>query len=167
MTTTSRFSRLSLARLRRFLADRQPVTLGEAAHLLGCDASGVASEIGIDVPDRGERIPWGDVVDLLRQMLTPEEFEAAAGNLDSFPELLRATPVVWSLPGYLLTALERAAAEERCRLGAQRLTVEAYVAEQLERIVAPAIFIDLCRDPLFRKAFRFPEDDEDLELDVQ
>jgi hypothetical protein len=167
MTNKSRVPRLPLARLRRFVASRQPVTLKQATRLLECDASWLAEEVGMAIPDPDERISWGDLVDLLRQMLTPEEFEEVAGELDGFPELLRVRPVIWSMPGYLLTALERAAAEEGCRPGAERLTVEAYVAEQLERIVSPDLFLDLCRDPAFRKAFGFPEDDETKELDIQ
>jgi hypothetical protein len=114
-----------------------------------------------DVPYAEQDIPWVEVASLAREILTPAELEVIAGGTSVFPDLLGLSPVEWRLPAYLLIALEHAVVEERARdPEASRLTIEAFVARHLDLTLDPDIFIRLSSEPPFRKAFRFPDEDE-------
>jgi hypothetical protein len=86
-------------RLRRFFEDRRPVSIREAAALLGCDPAWIIVRLDQrDVPHAEQGIPWAEVAALAREILTPAELEAVAGRTSVFPDLLRLSPVEWRLP---------------------------------------------------------------------
>jgi hypothetical protein len=149
------------ARLRRFFRDRSQVSIREAVALLGRDPAWIIAQLDqIAVPHPEHGIPWVEIAALLRETLTPAELESAAGSAPAFPALLRVSSVVWRLPAYLLIALEHLVANERAvNPLASGLTVEAYVARQLNLMLDSEIFHRLSIEPAFREAFRFPDED--------
>jgi hypothetical protein len=158
MMTTTRPGGLPWVRLRRFFNDRQRVTLQQAAGLLSREPSWVAERLDhIEVPRPEEGLPWEEVAELARCTLTPGELDAVAGRGASFPPLLRVTAVPWRIPLYLLIALGRAVARERLDPDESRLTVEAYVARELERSLDPDVVLELSRDAAFHAAFHYPD----------
>jgi hypothetical protein len=153
---------LSIARVRRFFSDRLPVSLADAALIARCDPASVLAEI--ENPERaiaGDLIPWADVAAIVQRTWTPADLDAAAGTMAGFPVLLRVSLVQWRIPAYLLIALERIVAERRANSPeGGTLTVEAYVARQLDLFLDMDIAEELCRDPAFREAFEFPDDEK-------
>jgi len=149
------------ARLRRFFNDRSEVSIREAVALLGRDPAWIIAQLDqIAVPHPEQGIPWGEIAALVRETLTPEELEAAAGSAPAFPALLRVSSVEWKLPAYLLIAIEHLVANERAvNPLASRLTVEAYVARHLDLTLDSETLSRLSIESAFREAFHFPDED--------
>jgi hypothetical protein len=155
-------SELAIARVRRFFRDRLPVSLADAAAIACSDTQSVLAEI--ENPQRavaGDLIPWSEVAAAVQRTWTPADLDAAVRGMANFPALLRVSVVQWRIPAYLLIALERLVAEARGDSPeGESLTVEAYVARQLDLFLDIDMAKRLCRDPAFREAFEFPDREE-------
>jgi len=151
---------LPWSRLRRFFADRRPISLRDAGALLGLDRSAIAESLDlVAVPEPERGIPWTEAAALVCQTLTPAELDALLGRTSAFPALLRVSRVEWRIPMYLMVALEHLVADERStNPAARRLTVEACVARRLDLTLDSDLLARLCLEPAFRNAFHFPED---------
>ncbi|MEA2239959.1 MAG: hypothetical protein QOC81_4683 [Thermoanaerobaculia bacterium] len=153
---------LAIARVRRFFIDRLPVSLADAAAITRSHTAWVLAEI--ENPERvvaGGLIPWSEVAAIVQRTWTPADLDAAAGTTAGFPALLRVSLVQWRLPAYLLIALERIVAETRGDSPeGDTLTVEAYVARQLDLLLDMDLAEGLCSDSAFREAFEFPDREE-------
>ena len=153
---------LAIARVRRFFIDRLPVSLADAAAIACADPAWVLAEI--ENPEgavAGDLIPWSEVAAIVQRTWTPADLDAAVGTMTGFPALLRVSLVQWRIPAYLLIALDRIVAETRGDSPeGDTLTVEAYVARQLDLFLDMDLAARLCGDPAFRQAFEFPDHEE-------
>jgi hypothetical protein len=153
---------LAIARLRQFFRDRAPVSLGDTALIAGVAPAWILGEI--ERPEQviaGGFIPWSEVVSIIQRTWTPADLDAALGGVKGFPKLLHVSLVQWRLPAYLLVALEHIVAGMRGDSPEnETLTVEAYVARQLDLLLDMDIVKRLNNDSAFREAFEFPEPEE-------
>jgi hypothetical protein len=156
------FDDLAVARVRRFFCDRVPVSLSDAASIARADPAWVLAQI--DSPERGfagDAIPWPEVAAIVQRTWTPADLDAAVGTIEGFPKLLRVSLVHWRLPAYLLIALEHIVAALRGDSPENdTLTVESYVARQLDLLLDMDMVKRLSSDAAFREAFEFPDHEE-------
>ncbi len=153
---------LAIARVRRFFAGRSPVNLTDAASIARADPAWILGEI--ENPEQvvaGGLIPWSDVVSIIQRTWTPADLDAALGAIEGFPKLLRVSLVQWRLPAYLLIALEHTVAALRGDSPENdMLTVETYVARQLDLFLDMDMVKRLSSNSAFREAFEFPDHEE-------
>ena len=153
---------LALARVRKFFSDRVSVSLRDAAMIARSDPAWVLAQI--ENPERataGDTIPWPEVAAIVQRTWTSADLDAAVGTIEGFPRLLRVSLVQWRLPAYLLIALEHVVAEMRGDSPEnETLTVETYVARQLDLLLDMDMLKRLSSDAAFREAFEFPDREE-------
>ncbi len=153
---------LAVARVRQFFRDRAPVSLLDATMIVRSDPAWVLTQI--ENPERaaaGHAIPWPEVAAIVQRTWTPADLDAAVGEIEGFPKLLRVSVVHWRLPAYLVIALEQIVVEIRADSPeGETLTVESYVARLLDLFVDMDRVQGLCSDPAFREAFEFPDREE-------
>lgn len=162
MSRTTTAKRIPWGRLRRFFLERQPITVAQAEALICLDPAAVVEALDtLGVRTVDGCIPWSDAAELICQTLTPVEIHKLLRGTPGFPPLLLVQRVAWRIPAWLLLALENRVAEERTRdPAARRLTVEAFVARELQFILEPDPIQQLNVDAAFRAAAHFPEGEE-------
>jgi hypothetical protein len=111
----------------------------------------------------GSRIAWGDVALAFEAAWPMAIKEELVREMDGYPSLLRALPVTWRLPAYLVMALEQQVA--RVRLNDPMRThllsaVEAYASEELRLVIDEQTVAELSESRAFREAYDYPEEPE-------
>jgi hypothetical protein len=149
-----------------FFRTREPVRLASAAYLLAIPEHEICARVADETSFIGQdSIPWVDVVRWLFE-LWPLSRLAAALPEGTLPEELRTVSVrvAWSIPAYLVTAIE-VQAYRKMRAGAvlRGLAPEDYVAEMLQSAIEAETLDALDGDAAFLDAFFFPEGEKERE----
>jgi hypothetical protein len=151
--------------LRRFFRTdpRARVPLADLASLLGVSedaARAVLAEEGGHPPDGG--ISWSEAAALLFDAWPRAAILDALGpELDALiPAEFRLTWVRWSLPIFVVRAMEYQAAHEadHTRHGHAR-RIDDYIADVLYTAIEPATLAAFGHDPSFVRAFHYPMGD--------
>ena len=140
------------------------VSLTQVADLLGTTTEAVQALLRHEgVPGRiGTSIPWTQAAAYLFDAWPRAEiFNAlSAGAAELIPSQFHLTRVTWSLPIFLVRAMEHQAArawhtDARVRTTLARLT-EDYVADLLYTEIEPATLAAFRHDKAFLHAFHYP-----------
>ena len=146
----------------RFLAERHPVSIREAATVLGFREAAVrrrADREGCLL--RHDMVPWSEVAYWLVTAWPATTLVHRLGHAAALlPAGLHPRRVSWRLPAYLVTALERQTAiEARRRDDVHSLSIEQYASEQLHVVIDDRTVAELQEDLEFIQAFYFPLDE--------
>jgi hypothetical protein len=150
----------SRADLIRFLTGRTPLSIHEAARILGWSAARVrrrASADGVMLP--GGLVPWTEVAfALFTARPRALVLDTLGDAVDLLPHDLQLTRPAWDVPIYLVRAME-----EQARRTQPARAVDDYVADLLHQAIDPRLIESLRRDPLFAAAYDYPEEHEPIQ----
>lgn len=142
--------------LTRFLRERRPQSIAEAAALLGWPAAQVESEARENdalLPDR--LVAWRELA------LWLLDSWPLATLADVLPAGLQPVPMLLDQPAYIVTALRAQWHIEPMPHRALRpLTFADYMTDLLHRAILPQTVEALSGDEEFMRAYDFPEDAE-------
>jgi hypothetical protein len=145
--------------LRAFFRERRTLPLTQAASLLGWPREAVKRRaIDDDALMRGGFIPWSYVAAWLFETWTYEWVILALGaEAERLPAGLRAVPVIWLAPAWLIHGLD---VQRQVELLPHRTvrpgTLSEYLTDFLARGIDPSTVQLLSRDREFMTAFDFP-----------
>jgi len=159
MPSDTRFRLPPRPLLLRLLTDRAPVSLDDAARLLGTTASRVrreAAENRVLLP--GARVPWEDVAfELFAAWPRALILETLGEAIHVVPSDLHLTRPGWSLPIYLVRAMEeQARTSPICSAATRPRSVDDYVADLLHQAIDPEAIARLREDATFVAAYEYP-----------
>ncbi len=157
----------TLARFLR-LDPRRTVPLAELAELLGTSPAVVREMLRAEGIRRHERVPWPDAAAYLFDAWPREQLVARLGaeHAHLIPAAAHTTRVQWSLPIFIVRAMEHQAAEawRRDPRVAASVTpnplfargVDDYVADRLLSEIEPETLTAFREDSEFLRAYHFP-----------
>ena len=144
----------------RFLSERRPYSVGEAAALLGWSRSVVLHHARDTCAlQLGGLIRWGDLAWwLLDRWSIPAIHEALRENAHLLPIGLHPIPLVLHQPGYIIHALR---AQWACDPLLHRVTpastFDAYLTDVMHRAIEPETVSALRSDSEFMHAYSFAD----------
>lgn len=151
MPRTSPHGFPSRSTLLRFLTERSPVSLDEAARVLGSTVRRIlhqARENHFLLPDG--RMPWEEVAfELFVVWPRALVLDTLGEAVDLVPRNLHLTRPAWDIPIYLVRAMEEQARESR-------RGVADHVADVLHQAIDPDAIRALRRDEAFVAAYDYP-----------
>lgn len=101
--------------VRRFFTNREPCTIAQLAMLTGASAAQVRRRIASgDIGAEKGIVPWTEAVHAFREAWPPHIAQDLLRGVAAYPRLLRVSAVTWSIPIYVLLALERQVARLAC-----------------------------------------------------
>lgn len=144
----------------RFFRERKACSVAFAAELTGSSIADIRRRVlRGDMSLEGGLIAWEDVALGFEAAWSMAIKEELVRGVDGYPALLRAFPVTWLLPAYLVIALEQQVA--RAQLddprGARLLSVESFATEELRLRIDEKTVAELRGSVAFREAYFFPE----------
>lgn len=146
--------------LAAFFRSRSPVRLASASYLLAIPEHEICARVADETAFvDGDSIPWVDVARWLFEVWPLSRLRSALPD-SVLPDELRdvALRAAWSIPTYLVTALEHQAYKRMRPDAALRgLSPQDYVVAVLRLAVEAATFEDLRDEEGFLDAFFFPE----------
>ena len=161
----------ALARFFARAGRRTRVPLAELADLLGMHSEALRamllSEDGVD----GDTIPWGNAATYLFDAWPRAEILAALGpqHARRIPRQFHPTRVNWSIPAFIVRAMEHQAAAEWMRDPRIRASsspnhliargIDDYVADLLFNEIQPETVVAFQDDPAFLAAYHYPDPD--------
>jgi hypothetical protein len=147
--------------LRAFFRERRMLSLADAADLLGWSRAQVKRRAtSDDVLMRGGLIPWSHVASWLFEAWTYEWVVLTLGpDAELLPAGLRAVPVIWIAPAWLIHGLNvQRQVEVLPHRTAHPSTLSEYLTDFLARGIDPHTVALLHGDRDFMQAFDFPYD---------
>lgn len=146
------------AALVRFLTRCVPVPLSEAARLLGRTEAEVrlgAAANGALIRDG--LVPWSEVAfELFAAWPRALILDTLGNRTDVVPAGLHLTQPGWSIPAYIVRAMEEQSRTVSGPGGSVR-GVDDYVADLLHQAIDPSVITELLRDPAFLVAYDYPD----------
>lgn len=151
-------------RIRAFFREQRMLSLADAALLLGWPRAQVQLRAtSDDVLVRGGFVPWSHVASWLFEAWTYEAVILALGqDAEVLPVGLRAVPVLWIAPAWLIHALNvQRQVEALPHRTVRPSTLSEYLTDFLARGIEPATVELLRSDHDFMQAFDFPYGEAD------
>jgi hypothetical protein len=149
--------------LHRFFRERRACSIAVAAEVTGLGVAGIRHRIlRGEMSLEGSRIAWGDVALAFEGAWPMAIKEELVRDVEGYPSLLRALPVTWRLPAYLVMALEQQVVRVRSDdpMSTHLLSVEALASEELRLVIDDQTVAELRENRAFREAYDYPEEPE-------